>query len=85
MAHENFHIVDGLSETKLPRLLESLISVEKVDNYSWQSVMAGLMVRVTSRSNCENFAKAISIHSVLHEVPTDNSKAFLRHFSSIFA
>jgi len=51
-----------------------------VDDHSRLCVMAGLMVRATSRSVCDHFANAMRIHGVPQEILTDNGKVFTGRF-----
>ena len=51
-----------------------------VDDHSRLCVMAGLMVRATSRAVCDHFANAMSIHGVPQEILTDNGKVFTGRF-----
>lgn len=51
-----------------------------VDDHSRLCVMAGLMVRATSRAVCDHFAAAMSIHGVPQEILTDNGKVFTGRF-----
>jgi transposase InsO family protein len=51
-----------------------------VDDHSRLCVMAGLMVRATSRSVCDHFANAMTIHGVPQEILTDNGKVFTGRF-----
>ena len=51
-----------------------------VDDHSRLCVMAGLMVRATSRAVCDHFARAMSIHRVPQEILTDNGKVFTGRF-----
>ena len=53
-----------------------------VDDHSRLCVMAGLMVRATSRSVCDHFAAAMGIHGVPQEILTDNGKVFTGRFNS---
>jgi transposase InsO family protein len=53
-----------------------------VDDHSRFCVMAGLMVRATSRSVCDHFANAMAIHGVPQEILTDNGKVFTGRFNS---
>ena len=51
-----------------------------VDDHSRLCVMAGLMVRATSRAVCDHFASAMKIHGVPQEILTDNGKVFTGRF-----
>ena len=51
-----------------------------VDDHSRLCVMAGLMVRATSRAVCDHFAQAMKIHGVPQEILTDNGKVFTGRF-----
>lgn len=51
-----------------------------VDDHSRLCVVAGLMVRATSRSVCDHFANAMRIHGVPQEILTDNGKVFTGRF-----
>ena len=51
-----------------------------VDDHSRLCVMAGLMVRATSRAVCDHFANAMSVHGVPQEILTDNGKVFTGRF-----
>jgi transposase InsO family protein len=51
-----------------------------VDDHSRLCVMAGLMVRATSRSVCDHFANTMTIHGVPQEILTDNGKVFTGRF-----
>lgn len=51
-----------------------------VDDHSRLCVMAGLMVRATSRAVCDHFAEAMKIHGVPQEILTDNGKVFTGRF-----
>lgn len=51
-----------------------------VDDHSRMCVVAGLMVRATSRAVCDHFAKAMRIHGVPQEILTDNGKVFTGRF-----
>lgn len=51
-----------------------------VNDHSLLCVMAGLLVRATSRSVCDHFANAMRIHGVPQELLTDNGKVFPSRF-----
>jgi transposase InsO family protein len=51
-----------------------------VDDHSRLCVMAGLMVRATSRAVCDHFAAAMGIHGVPQEILTDNGRVFTGRF-----
>ena len=51
-----------------------------VDDHSRLCVMAGLMVRATSRAVCDHFAAAMAAHGVPQEILTDNGKVFTGRF-----
>src|SRR5487761_2318666 len=53
-----------------------------VDDHSRLCVVAGLMVRATSRSVCDHFATAMRVHGVPQEILTDNGKVFTGRFNS---
>ena len=53
-----------------------------VDDHSRLCVVAGLMVRATSRAVCDHFAAAMRIHGVPQEILTDNGKVFTGRFGS---